>query len=78
VPSFIGLVPRKYLASQLRRPSGLVGKFLVAPILNRRNAALNVAVLEALELEASDRVLEVGFGGGDLMSAFCRSSQPVT
>jgi ubiquinone/menaquinone biosynthesis C-methylase UbiE len=67
VPSLIDLVPRKYLAAQLRRPSGLVGKFLVAPILNRRNAALNVAVLESLELEANDRVLEVGFGGGDLM-----------
>jgi ubiquinone/menaquinone biosynthesis C-methylase UbiE len=56
----IDLVPRKYLAAQLRRPSGLVG--------NKRNAALNLAVLGSLELEATDRVLEVGFGGGDLMS----------
>lgn len=68
MPSLIDLVPRRYLAAQLRRPSGLVGKFLVAPILNRRNTGLNVAVLKSLELEATDRVLEVGFGGGDLMS----------
>jgi arsenite methyltransferase len=66
--SLVDLVPRKYLASQLRRPSGLVGKFVVAPLLNRRNAVLNDAVLQALEVEATDRVLEVGFGGGDLLS----------
>ena len=66
--SLINLIPRKYLASQLRRPSGLVGKFLVAPMLNRRNAVLNDAVVQSLELEATDRVLEVGFGGGDLIS----------
>lgn len=68
MPSLIDLVPRKYLAAQLRRPSGLVGRLLVAPILNRRNAVLNEAVLQSLGLEETDRVLEVGFGGGDLMS----------
>jgi ubiquinone/menaquinone biosynthesis C-methylase UbiE len=68
MPSLINLVPRKYLAAQLRRPSGLVGKFVVAPLLNRRNTVLNDAVLQSLGLEATDRVLEVGFGGGDLLS----------
>lgn len=68
MPSLIDLIPHKYLAAQLRRPSGLVGKFLVAPMLNRRNSVLNDALLQSLELEATDRVLEVGFGGGDLMS----------
>jgi arsenite methyltransferase len=66
--SFIDLVPRKYLAAQLRRPTGLVGKLLVAPLLNRGNSALNKAILRSLELEATDRVVEVGFGGGDLLS----------
>jgi len=66
--SLISLVPPKYLAAQLRRPSGLVGKFVVAPMLNRHNAVLNNAILQSLELEATDRVLEVGFGGGDLIS----------
>ena len=30
--SFIDLVPRRFLAAQLRRPSGLVGKFLIEGI----------------------------------------------
>ncbi|MBI5232231.1 MAG: methyltransferase domain-containing protein [Coriobacteriales bacterium] len=68
MPWPIGLVPRKYLAAQLRRPSGLFGRLVLAPMLNRRNAAINIAVLRALELEGGERVLEVGFGGGDLMS----------
>lgn len=65
--SFIDLVPRRFLAAQLRRPSGLVGKLIVAPMLNRRNGRLNMAVLSALDIEATDRVLEIGFGGGDLI-----------
>jgi SAM-dependent methyltransferase len=68
MPSLIDLVPRRYLAAQLRRPSGLIGRLLVAPILNRRNASLNAAVLDALDLCATDSVLEVGFGGGALLS----------
>ena len=68
MPWLVDLVPRKYLAAQLRRPSGLFGRLLIAPILNKRNAALNLAVLGSLELKATDRVLEVGFGGGDLLS----------
>jgi arsenite methyltransferase len=68
MPSLINLIPRRYLAAQLRRPSGLVGRFVVAPMLNRRNAVLNDVVLKSLELDATDRVLEIGFGGGDLMS----------
>lgn len=66
--SILDLVPRRYLAAQLRSPSGLFGRRLIAPTLNRSNAALNEAVLAALDLSATDRVLEVGFGGGDLIS----------
>jgi ubiquinone/menaquinone biosynthesis C-methylase UbiE len=57
----------RYLSGQFRRPHGLVGRFAMAPMWNRRNAPLNDAVLEALDLQPGERVIEVGFGGGYLL-----------
>jgi arsenite methyltransferase len=61
------LIPPKLVAAQLRKPTGLLGR-LTAHTLNRQNTALNEATLTALDLAPADRVLEVGFGGGDLLS----------
>ncbi len=55
------------IAKQLSRPSGLVGRFVLGPLWNRRNAALNDFAYAQLALEPADRVLEVGFGGGYLL-----------
>jgi arsenite methyltransferase len=63
----MNLVPKSYLAAQLRRPTGLFGRLVIAPALNRTSARLNAAVVDALDLGGGDRVLEVGFGGGDLI-----------
>jgi arsenite methyltransferase len=57
----------QYLARQLGNPSGLVGRVL-APMWNKRNRALQDAALSCLALNAQDRVLEVGCGGGSLLS----------
>lgn len=57
-----------YIAAQLRRPSGLFGRHVVARILNRGNASMNVLTAKLLALAADDHVLEVGFGGGDLIA----------
>jgi ubiquinone/menaquinone biosynthesis C-methylase UbiE len=56
-----------FIAGQLRKPSGLFGRLVVARILNRANAAMNVRTVELLDLAPGDQVLEVGFGGGDLI-----------
>ncbi len=60
---------REFVSRQLRKPSGLYGRFVVARRLKRVNAEINLATLDALELEPHDRVLEVGFGPGELMRA---------
>src|SRR5262247_2895190 len=60
------------IAKHLRRPSGWFGRWLMLPALNRANAALNRAALDVLDLQSDDRVLEVGFGGGDMIARMAR------
>jgi len=57
----------KLVAIQLGNPTGVFGR-LAALIWNRRNAALNDTALKLLVLQPSDRVLEIGFGGGYLLN----------
>ncbi len=56
-------MPPHFIARQLSRPTGLLGKLVVA-VMNRYNAKVNAYALEMLHLTSSDRVLEIGFGGG--------------
>ncbi len=57
----------KFVAQQLSAPSGIAGRWVLAPLWNRRNAALNDVVFDRLVLNSQDRVLEIGFGGGYLL-----------
>lgn len=56
-----------WLARQFARPSGLAGRWLIAPWLNRISRAMNRLVLAQLGVGPRDDVLEVGFGGGGLL-----------
>ncbi len=58
----------RFLARQFARPSGWAGRWLIAPILDRTGAAMNRLIFEQLRFCRGDRVLEVGFGGGDLVA----------
>jgi ubiquinone/menaquinone biosynthesis C-methylase UbiE len=58
----------KYLSAQLRQPSGAFGRYVMLRLLNRLNTPINALTLAVLQLKPNDRVLEVGFGGGDLMA----------
>jgi SAM-dependent methyltransferase len=68
----------RYVASQLRKPRGPFGRLLIAPLLNRANAAMNALTLESLGAIAGDRVLEVGFGGGALLRALAAKHPGLT
>jgi ubiquinone/menaquinone biosynthesis C-methylase UbiE len=61
-------VLRRYLAQQFARPHGLVGRWLVAPWLDRINQGMNGLAFQLLAITPGDRVLEVGFGGGALLA----------
>ena len=62
----------QFIAQQLGNPSGIIGRWVAAPLWNKRNAALNDVAFENLALSPHDRVLEVGFGGGYLLGRMSR------
>ncbi len=68
----------EYIASQLRKPNGFVGRVLISRILNRANAEMNKVTLSLLDLTDSDQVLEVGFGGGALLREMARLNPKAT
>ncbi|GAA3810086.1 methyltransferase domain-containing protein [Nocardioides panacisoli] len=59
VPDFL----LRTLSRQLSGPSGVLGGF-VARMLNKGNAGVIAAAVEALELSGGERVADIGFGGG--------------
>lgn len=62
------IIPQKTFSKQARKPTGLFGQFVMTKVFNQRNAALNDFVKEMLDVQKSDRVLEVGCGPGKLIS----------
>ena len=62
----------KFIAAQLREPSGVFGRLVMLRLLNLLNTPMNRLALAALRLEPRDHVLEAGFGGGDLMARMAR------
>lgn len=53
----------EFIARQSACPSGLVGR-VIGSIMARETAQANTFAVELLDLQANDRVLEVGFGHG--------------
>ncbi len=58
------LIPKKFLAAQLCQPSGIFGKFMMADFLNKHNEKMNHFAVERLDIQPTDKVLDIGFGGG--------------
>jgi ubiquinone/menaquinone biosynthesis C-methylase UbiE len=65
----------RFLASQLRRPTGWFGRIVMSRALNYGNADLIGSTLDALHLQPQDDFLDVGFGGG---AALIRAASVVT
>src|SRR5437899_7275536 len=58
----MGLAQR--LAAQARKPSGWFGRFVMSRFFNKVNKRINDLTIQRLELQPTDRVLDIGFGGG--------------
>ena len=63
---------RRFLARQFARPSGWIGRRLIAPWLDRISAPMARLALDMLEPGPGERVLDVGFGGGGLIAKLLR------
>ena len=58
----------EFFADQLRNPTGFFGRVVMSRFFDRSSAAINQVTMASLKLEPADRVLEVGFGSGDLIA----------
>ncbi len=63
----------RFLARQFARPSGAVGRWLIAPWLDRISREMNRLALAQLAPQPGDHVLEVGFGGGGLLAMILKT-----
>ena len=59
----------RFLAYQFARPSGWLGRWRIGPWLDRIGRPMNRLALEKLDLQQDETILEVGFGGGDLLAS---------
>ncbi len=58
----------RFMASQLRKPSGWFGSLVLSRVMNFGNRQLIESTLSLLDLSPAHQVLEVGFGGGSALS----------
>ena len=59
----------KFFAAQVRKPSGLIGRFVAPRFFNRANAQIHAYAFEHLDVQPGETVLDVGFGGGLALAA---------
>jgi ubiquinone/menaquinone biosynthesis C-methylase UbiE len=61
------LIPPSVLSRQARKPSGIIGRYLMTKVFNVGNSDLNSFAKETLDIKINDRILEIGFGPGKLI-----------
>ena len=66
-------MPPRIVARQLSHPKGFLGR-VIRVLMNRTNAKLNAFALRQLQLQPTERVLEIGFGGGTALPALVAGS----
>lgn len=59
---------KNYLARQARKPTGWVGRHIAPRVFNRENKPMEQYGLSLMEPRKEDRILEIGFGNGRLIS----------
>jgi SAM-dependent methyltransferase len=80
IRDFLGssIVPHRFVAAQLRQPTGLFGRWVVTRLLNRGNAELINGAVDALSLARDHSFMDLGFGGGlGLKLAAARTNGPL-
>lgn len=63
----------RFMASQLREPSGWFGSIVMSRFLNNVNRQIVDATLALMDVKPEHHVLEIGFGGGSALSRLVQS-----
>jgi ubiquinone/menaquinone biosynthesis C-methylase UbiE len=61
-----------FFSKQARKPSGLFGRMVMSVIFDRGNAFLNGFVYDLMSIQENDRIIEIGFGTGKLISKMAK------
>ncbi len=61
------MIWRSFLSAQSRQPSGFFGRFLMGRYLDYVNSRTNQLVFDKLAPGPQEHVLEIGFGGAELL-----------
>lgn len=69
---------QKFISSQLAKPSGLFGRFFTARMLERVNVQMNTQTLLHIAPSEGDRILEIGFGSGQLLDRILKNHSSAT
>src|SRR6266496_1593010 len=67
-------MPPRFIARHLARPTGWLGG-VVAQLMNWNNGKPNLFAVQQLQLSSTDRVLEIGFGGGIILPVLLESAE---
>ena len=70
-------MPPRFVAQQLSNPRG-IGGWLTRFGMNRGNARINAFTIDQLNLQPTDAVLEIGFGGGPNLARLLGAAASVT
>jgi ubiquinone/menaquinone biosynthesis C-methylase UbiE len=65
---------QRFMAAQLRQPSGWFGTFVMSRMLNRVNRQIIDRTLTLLDARAEHSILEIGFGGGSALSRLAKAA----
>ncbi len=67
-------MPLRIIAQQLSHPTGFLGR-VMGRLMNRNNAKMNAFAVDLLNLTPIDRVLDVGFGGGNTLPSLIAQAE---
>jgi ubiquinone/menaquinone biosynthesis C-methylase UbiE len=62
-----------FFTEQARKPAGVFGRMVMSIVFDRGNAFLNGLVYDLMSVQENDRIIEIGFGTGKLISNIAKN-----
>ena len=62
-----------FFTEQARKPAGVFGRMVMSIVFDRGNSFLNGLVYDLMSVQENDRIIEIGFGTGKLISKIAKN-----